>query len=52
MLPGGNDGDPLSGHYADQLADWAAGRFRDFSLDVPDGTDVRFTGADSGGDDA
>ncbi|WP_227131256.1 penicillin acylase family protein [Halorubellus salinus] len=55
VLPGGNDGDPLSANYADQLDDWAAGRFREFGLDAPDGVDVRFTGddgdaGDSGGD--
>lgn len=52
VLPGGNDGDPLSGHYADQLDDWAAGRYREFGLDAPDGVDVRFTGSDGdpGGD--
>jgi len=46
VLPGGNDGDPLSNHYADQLDDWAAGRYREFGLDIPDGVDVRFTGGD------
>jgi penicillin amidase len=46
VLPGGNDGDPLSAHYADQLDDWAAGEFRDFGLDVPDDVDVRFEGGD------
>jgi penicillin amidase len=50
VLPGGNDGDPLSRHYADQLDDWAAGEFRGFALDVPDGVDVRFTGGESGGE--
>jgi penicillin amidase len=51
VLPGGNDGDPLSAHYADQLDDWAAGRFREFGLDVPSGVDVRFTASDDGGGD-
>jgi penicillin amidase len=46
VLPGGNDGDPLSNHYADQLDDWAAGRFREFGLDVRGDLAARFTGGD------
>nr|WP_240148816.1 penicillin acylase family protein [Halorubellus sp. JP-L1] len=46
VLPGGNDGDPLSANYADQLEDWATGEFREFSLAVPDDVDVEFTEGD------
>jgi acyl-homoserine lactone acylase PvdQ len=46
VLPGGNDGDPLSDHYADQLEDWATGEFREFGLDAPDDVDVRFEGGE------
>jgi len=49
-MPGGNDGDPLSNHYHDQLADWAAGRYREFSLDHRGEVAVEFTAADSAGD--
>jgi len=46
ILPGGNDGDPLSDQYADQLGTWAADEFREFSLAVPEDVDVEFREGD------
>ncbi|MFB6176270.1 MAG: penicillin acylase family protein [Halobaculum sp.] len=50
VLPGGNDGDPYSDQYADQLAAWADGRYGRLDT-IPDGSPaVRFR--KTGGDDA
>ncbi|WP_267639512.1 penicillin acylase family protein [Haloarchaeobius amylolyticus] len=42
VLPGGNSGDYFSDSYADQLADWANGRYKPMDRSLPDGTDLRF----------
>lgn len=47
VIPGGNSGDYFSPHYDDQLADWAAGRYR--ALDGATGEPTyRFRGEDGG----
>jgi len=44
VLPGGNDGNPFSEHYHDQLRDWARGRYLPFDREWPDAPTIEFHG--------
>ncbi|MFQ3294199.1 MAG: penicillin amidase [Natrialbaceae archaeon] len=46
VLPGGNDGDYFSDHYADQLELWANGEYRSFSREISGRTAITFDGGD------
>ncbi|WP_330633029.1 penicillin acylase family protein [Halocatena halophila] len=42
-FPGGNNGNPMSDHYHDQLKRWADVEYTDIGLKMPDETTVTFT---------
>lgn len=44
ILPGGNDGNPFSDHYDDQIRAWARGDYLPFDRSLPDEPTIQFQG--------